>query len=213
VVKRGHGGKTIAERIAKWDAKMNPEVTATYTVVTKPLGLRKELLYQSAFQFFMETARRLVAKYADYLSLQQEIVSYMERLWYFLHRYRGETLQVMADATFLFWRARGFDEELLREAAKALGINISSWDVLLGRIGLSEEVIYTAVKKALEDAKTLREPEIGQDPIDVKYTYDPSTGRLTEALITNLKTGQKRRITYIYDAQGNLIQTKEEDVT
>lgn len=213
MVKRGHGGKTALQRLKKWDLKLKGSTTAILLEASKPLGRLKETLYQYSYQNILNIARNLTARYPQYVATQQEIVSYLERLWYFIQRYRGEALQVMADATFLYWKARGFDEGLLRDAAAALGINISGWDTLLGRLGLSQEVIYQAMKKALEDAGTLRAPEVQQDPIDYKYTYDPATGRITEVLITNLRTGKQRKIIYTYDAQGNLIEAKEEDVS
>jgi len=212
VVKRGHGGRSAIQRLKKWDVKVKGETTAVVTELVKDMAREMEMQYQAVYQFLLDVAKYLTARYPHYSPLQHEVVSYLERLWYFVHRYRGDALQVMADATFLYWRARGFDENLLRDGAKALGINISSWDILLGRLGLSQDVIYQAMKRALEDAGTLRAPEIQQDPMDFKYTYDPETGRITEVLITNLRTGNQRKIIYIYDEQGNLVETKEEDV-
>lgn len=208
MVRRGHGDRSSIGRVRKWDIKLKPDIVAKQLQATKRLGLRSMERYQATYQFIMEAVQEIVAEHTKYVGLHHELVSYMLHLWRCQHRYRGEALQVMVDATFLYWRARGFDEEVLRVAATRLGLKVSSWDVLLSRLGV-DMALKDAFRQALEEASTLRTPTIAQNPLDKKFYYD-AEGRLSKIVITDLVTGKVKTKYFEYDAEGRLIQVREE---
>jgi len=70
---------------------------------------------------------------------------------------------------------------------------------------LSEEIVYKGTKRAL--AETLQRVET--DTTDADLTYD-AEGRLISILKTDKITGKKKKITFEYDAVGNLIRKIEE---
>ncbi len=137
--RRGRGQR-LSDRVRRWNAKMNPKVMGDLLASTKEIGLEKVSRYQADFQFLMELARNLVNKYPDYYNKMHDVMSYLERIWYFTQKYRGKGLVDFATATYLAWRYRGFAPELLRDGAKALGVTIPDDSAIASVLGFQVSV-------------------------------------------------------------------------
>ena len=137
--RRGRGQR-LTDRVKRWNAKMNPDVMGDILKRTKELGLEKVSRYQADFQFLMDVARSLVSKYPDYYPKMHDVMSYLERIWYFSQRAKGEALKQLATGAYLAWRYRGFPDDLLREGAKALGVTLPSASEIASVLGLEVPV-------------------------------------------------------------------------
>jgi len=198
--------RDAAQRLKMWDRKMRGDVYAMILAAVKDIALEKMQYYQVVHEYLIDLVKRIVGRYGIEPHLVHEYMWYAQHLWYLTQRYRSQALQIEADACFLFYYYRGRNEQVLRDIAAALGIKISSWDVLLGRLGMSAEMVYSGTKKALQE--TLHGVEV--NPTDTQITYDPSTGLPTEILVTDRITGKAKRITIEYDAAGNPVRIIEE---
>ncbi|RLC73338.1 MAG: hypothetical protein DRI26_01070 [Chloroflexi bacterium] len=180
-----------------------------YTLIlnaVKPLALEKFGMYQAVHEYLISLVKDVIAKHGVDYAITQEYMWYAQRLWYLTQHYKGEALQIEADATFLYYFYRGRNEQILREIANRLGIKISSWDTLLGRLGMSEEAIYRGTKRALQE--TLHGIEV--NPANTFYEYDPNTGLLVRIVQEDAITGKKKIIRLVYDQEGRLVSAYEE---
>lgn len=136
MTRRGRG-RDYGSRVRRWDIKINPDVIGTRFRDVKGVGFEKVQKYQADFQFLMDLATKLVNKYPEYYNKMHDLQSYLERIWYFVNKYRGEALKKFATAQYLAWRYRGFDDAILREGAKALGVDIADPTEIASALGLS----------------------------------------------------------------------------
>jgi len=197
--------RTSANRARMWDKKMSPTAYAAYLEATKPMALEKIQYYQAVHEHLISLVKDVVCTKGQEPHLIHEYMWFACEIWQATQRYRSRALQIEADATFLKYLYRGRDETTLREIAKRLGIQISDWEVLLGRLVVSEQAVYRGTKRAL--AETLERVET--DLTDAEFVYD-AEGNLVEIIKTDKVTGRRKRIKLEYDAQGNLIKKTEE---
>jgi len=198
--------RTPFHRIQMWDKKMESTTYAIYLERTKPFALQKFAEYQVTHEYLIRVVKSVTAKYPEESNRQHAYMWFAQGIWYVRMRYSSQALQKEADALFLYWFYLGLKEEVLREIANKLGVTISSWDKLLGRLGMSEEIVYKGTKKALQE--TLNDVDV--NPVDVSFEYDPTTGNLIKIIKTDKVTGKKKIVTLEYDAQGNLIKKSEQ---
>ena len=123
------------QRVRMWDAKMSPSAVAAYLESTKPLGLEKQLFYQSAYQHVVDTVKQILWARGVETHLVQEYTWYALELWQLTQRFKSKALKLEAEGTYLKYMYRGRDKVVLREIASALGIKLSSDDEIFERLG------------------------------------------------------------------------------
>lgn len=197
--------RTPSQRAMRWYKKMEPTTYATYLSRTKDLAFRDFLEYQVIHEQIIRLVREVTSKYGQDYGITQGYMWFAQGIWSAKQRFTSETLQKKADAIFLYWYIIGLKEELMREIALKLGVKISDWDKLLGRVGMSEELIYRGTKRALQE--TLERVET--DLTDAEFYYD-ANGNLIRIVKYDKITGRRKEIKLTYDAQGNLIKKEEE---
>jgi len=129
-------GRYASLRFRLWDAKVKGDVYATQLKAVKPVVLDRVAHYQVIHEYLISLVRNIVGQYGVEGALVQEYMWYAQKLWKFTQMYRSNALQIQADALFLWYLARGRNEVVLRAIAKALGIKISSTEVIFERVGL-----------------------------------------------------------------------------
>jgi len=152
--RRGRGLR-LTDRIKRWDVKMNPKLMGDILERTKGIGLEKVSKYQADFQFLMDVARSLTSKYPDYYSRMHDIVSYLEKIWYYAQHSKGRGLVELSTGIYLAWRYRGFPSELLREGAKALGVQIPDDSEIASKLGFSTQPQVITRTKYYESELTI----------------------------------------------------------
>jgi len=195
--------RSPVSRAKMWDRKMSGEVYAAYLEAVKEDASLRMMGYQASYQHVLDTVREVLQGYGSEAFLLQEYMWYALKLWSLTQRYRGNALQVHADALFLRFLALGRPEELLRKIAYTLGIKISPWSVLLDRLGIVKLGVLQVF--AVWDGARYVQVEACVKKVD--YTYD-AEGRLeTETLEIMDVNGVQYTIrrTYSYDAAGNLV--------
>jgi len=203
--KKGKVRRTPSGRLTLWDRKMNAQVYQIYLEKTKPIALKDVATYQVAHEDLVRTVKLTLMSYGSEYSRTYGYLSFAEKIWHAKQRFTSKTLQLEADAQFLYWLYLGYNENILREIAKKLGVEISDWNILLERIGLSEEVIYRGTKRAL--AETLHGIEVNIAEKTIEYDEE---GNPVKIIAVDKVTG-KTKITHIeYDAEGNPVKIWEE---
>jgi len=201
--------RTSFQRVKKWDAKVDGATYAQMLEKVKPIALERFASYQPVHRYLIDLVRDVINSFGVDYGVMQEYMWYVQKLWYLTQRYSAKTLQIEADSVFLYYVYRGRNENILRAIAGRLGINISSWDDILSRLGvgapLSEDVVYRGTKKALQE--TLERVET--DLTDAEFTYD-ANDNLVGIVKTDKVTGKKKKITLEYDAEGRLVKKTEE---
>ena len=186
--------RTAISRFKMWDAKLNPDVVAEHLRNVKAKAREYVMSYQATHEYLIATVKEIIARYGKDYGILQEYMWYAEKMWRLVMQYKREALQREADALYLWYRARGRDDTLLREIAHALGVRISPILEILERVGVKIEVkpvmtvstykfesgIYTVTEttKALK-AEALTDGQF-LDPETVKvYAKNPSGSGVT----------------------------------
>lgn len=123
-------------RLEMWNRKMNPSVYATVLEKTKPLALPKVAGYQVTHEYIISLVKSALQNYPSEIAIMQEYMWYAEKMWKISQKYKSTALQNEADALFLYYLARGRNENALRTIALAFNIKISSSDIIFERIGV-----------------------------------------------------------------------------
>jgi len=196
-------------RVELWDRKMNGKVYSIYLQNVKPLALRKFTEYQIVHEELIKIVKETLSKYPQEISREHSYMWYIQGIWYVIQRYTDEARQKEVDALYMYWLLLGLNDEILRELAMRLGVKISSIETILGKVGVSlgvsVDTIYQGTKKALQE--TLHGVDV--NPIDVTYSYDPTTGNISEITIIDKITKRKKTIKLYYDSEGRLIRKVE----
>jgi len=192
-------------RAIKWYKKENPTVIATYIKIGKDLAFDKVLEYQTIHELLIKIVKETINKYPSEVARQHEYVWYAQGIWYSITKFSGKARQIMIDAHYTYYRFLGLNDGALREIAQRLGVKISDMSNIWGRLGLTEEVIYKGVKKAL--AETLN--DVAVNPTITNIEYDPSTGLPVKITVLDKITGKTKTYTITYDEYGNPIKVEE----
>jgi len=203
--KKGKVRRTPSGRLTLWDRKMDASTYSAILPRVKPLAIKDVRMYQVAHEDLITLVKSVIMKYGTEYVRIYGYLSYAEKIWKAKQHFSSKALQLEADAQFLYWLARGYYEDILREIAKKLGVEISSWSILLERIGLAEEVIYKGTKRALQE--TLHGVEVNLT--DTQIEYDPQ-GNPVKITTKDIVTGKTKIIHLEYDAQGNVVRIWEE---
>ena len=133
------------QRFRMWDAKVKGDIYATQLEAIKPLARDRVLEYQVTHEYLIRLVREVLAKYGKDFQIMQEYMWYASKLWRLTQVYKSSALQLEADAWFMYYLIRGRDEQILREIASRLGINISDIKTILLRAGVTVMSVVTFV--------------------------------------------------------------------
>lgn len=134
------------QRFRMWDAKVKGDVYAIQLETVKPLVRDRVLEYQVTHEYLIRLVRDVLAKYGKDFQIMQEYMWYASKLWRLTQVYKSSALQLEADAWFMYYLIRGRDEQILREIASRLGINISDIKTILLRVGVTVMTVITFVR-------------------------------------------------------------------
>ena len=121
--------------------------------------------------------------------------AYAQELWRVCQTYSGKAKELEADAIAVKYWLYGCDDEILYEIGLLFGLEVF-------------KMLAERLKQALEEAKTLKAPEIYQDPLKFEFEYDEA-GNIVKIIVTDKVTGDVKTINLSYDEKGNLIEIDE----
>ena len=188
-------------------AKTIPEDTYLLLKKTRKLAVEFESEYQSIHDNIIRRVKAILSRYGSESFRTHSYVWYAQGLWYVKQRYGDRALQKEANALFLYFYVLGLDEDAMRDIAHAFGINIPSINDIIGITPMSEEMVYRGTKRALKE--TLERVET--DLTDKEIFYNPD-GTINYIVKTDKVTGKKKKLTFYYDASGNLVKIVEEEL-
>lgn len=117
-----------------WNAKMRGDTYATQLSATKPIALPKVANYMVTHEYLISLVRNVSGQLGIEGSKIQEYMWYAQKMEKLVRTYRGAALQSQADSLYLWYLARGMNDVMLRSIAQALGIKISSPEVILDKV-------------------------------------------------------------------------------
>jgi len=121
--------------------------------------------------------------------------AYAQELWRICQTYSGKARELEAEAVAVKYWLYGCDDKILYDIGKLFGLEVF-------------KMLVEKFKEALEEAKTLKAPEIYQDPLKFEFEYDES-GNIVKIIVTDKITGDIKTINLSYDEKGNLISVDE----
>ena len=121
--------------------------------------------------------------------------AYAQELWRICQTYSGKAKELEAEAVAVKYWLYGCDDKILYDIGKLFGLEVF-------------KMLVEKFKEALEEAKTLKAPEIYQDPLKFEFEYDES-GNIVKIIVTDKITGDIKTINLSYDEKGNLISVDE----
>ena len=121
--------------------------------------------------------------------------AYAQELWRICQTYSGKARELEAEAVAVKYWLYGCDDKILYDIGKLFGLEVF-------------KMLVEKFKEALEEAKTLKAPEIYQDPLKFEFEYDES-GNIVKIIVTDKVTGDVKTINLSYDEKGNLISVDE----
>jgi len=121
--------------------------------------------------------------------------AYAQELWRICQTYSGKARELEAEAVAVKYWLYGCDDKILYDIGKLFGLEVF-------------KMLVEKFKEALEEAKTLKAPEIYQDPLKFEFEYDES-GNIVKIIVTDKVTGDVKTINLSYDEKGNLIEIDE----
>jgi len=121
--------------------------------------------------------------------------AYAQELWRICQTYSGKAKELEAEAVAVKYWLYGCDDKILYDIGKLFGLEVF-------------KMLVEKFKEALEEAKTLKAPEIYQDPLKFEFEYDES-GNIVKIIVTDKETGDVKTINLSYDEKGNLIEIDE----
>ena len=121
--------------------------------------------------------------------------AYAQELWRICQTYSGKAKELEAEAVAVKYWLYGCDDKILYDIGKLFGLEVF-------------KMLVEKFKEALEEAKTLKAPEIYQDPLKFEFEYDES-GNIVKIIVTDKITGDIKTINLSYDEKGNLIKIEE----
>jgi len=154
-------------RAKLWEAKMKPDIYKQQFEAVKDMALERVLDYQVLQEYLIKLVRGILAKYGKDTYIMQEYMWFAEKLWRLTQTYKDLALQKEADSLFLYYLVRGRDEQILRDIAKALGVNISDTQDIIRRIGI--EVGVTVKPISINE---------GLDPVIIDNTIEKLIGEV-----------------------------------
>lgn len=197
----------MSKRYRKWLNKTRPEDTFYLLRKTRGLSIEAEKEYQPLHENLIRRVKQVLYRYGSESVRTHAYVWFAQGLWYAKERYSSMALQKEANALFMYFYLLGLNEDALRDVARSFGINIPPISDIVGITTMSEEIVYQGTKRALKE--TLERVET--DLTDKEIFYNPD-GTINYIVKTDKVTGKKKKLTFYYDANGNLIKIVEEEL-
>jgi len=126
--------RSAVQRLQMWDKKMSGEVYATLLPKLKEISIGRVAGYQVEHENLISVVKQVLSGFGFEASVLQEYMWFAEKLWKFKNEYSSEALQRQVDALYLWYLARGRSDLALRAVAKALGLNVSDLEDIVGKV-------------------------------------------------------------------------------
>jgi len=176
------------------------------------LATRDEILFPKLSRKHKKMAKLIARAYDSLDSLYEHVAkildengifgsyrlaykAYAQELWRICQTYSGKAKELEAEAVAVKYWLYGCDDKILYDIGKLFGLEVF-------------KMLVEKFKEALEEAKTLKAPEIYQDPLKFEFEYDES-GNIVKIIVTDKITGDVKTINLSYDEKGNLISVDE----
>ena len=176
------------------------------------LATRDEILFPKLSRKHKKMAKLIARAYDSLDSLYEHVAkildengifgsyrlaykAYAQELWRICQTYSGKARELEAEAVAVKYWLYGCDDKILYDIGKLFGLEVF-------------KMLVEKFKEALEEAKTLKAPEIYQDPLKFEFEYDES-GNIVKIIVTDKITGDIKTINLSYDEKGNLIKIDE----
>lgn len=176
------------------------------------LATRDEILFPKLSRKHKKMAKLIARAYDSLDSLYEHVAkildengifgsyrlaykAYAQELWRICQTYSGKARELEAEAVAVKYWLYGCDDKILYDIGKLFGLEVF-------------KMLVEKFKEALEEAKTLKAPEIYQDPLKFEFEYDES-GNIVKIIVTDKITGDVKTINLSYDEKGNLISVDE----
>ena len=176
------------------------------------LATRDEILFPKLSRKHKKMAKLIARAYDSLDSLYEHVAkildengifgsyrlaykAYAQELWRICQTYSGKAKELEAEAVAVKYWLYGCDDKILYDIGKLFGLEVF-------------KMLVEKFKEALEEAKTLKAPEIYQDPLKFEFEYDES-GNIVKIIVTDKVTGDVKTINLSYDEKGNLISVDE----
>lgn len=161
------------QRFKMWDAKVKGDIYAMQLEAVKPLARDKVLEYQVIHEWLIRIVRDILSRYGKDFQIMQEYMWFAEKLWRITRTYKSMALQLEADALYMYYLIRGRDDTILREIAKALGVNISDIKSILNRAGVHVMSVTTYVDETSIVKVTNTTQQLLLESLTTKDFLDP----------------------------------------
>jgi len=154
--------RTPSRRFRVWNKKMDADTYSAILPKVKPLASEDVRMYQVVHEDLIKIVKDVLSRNGSEYARLHGYLSFAEKIWYAIQHYSSKALQLEADAYFLLWVYRGYYDEVLREIAKKLGVEISTWDTIMSRLGVTVAVDVEELAEAVADKLELKKIAEGE---------------------------------------------------
>jgi len=187
--------RKVGVRSENWKISTHPDVLLPK--LTKKHAQMSKLIkiaFDSIDKVY-ERVAQILDRYGIMGSNRTIYKAYSQELWRICQNHTGKTRELEAEAIAVKYWLYGCDDNVLYEIGLLFGLEVF-------------KMLVEKFKRALEEAKTLKAPEIYQDPLKFEFEYDES-GNIVKIIVTDKVTGDIKTINLSYDEKGNLISVDE----
>ena len=123
---------TPISRINRYVSKLDPSLNARIIDKQKDLMIDAEKEYQVEHSVLINKVISLLEQYPEEMWKRADYIAAGQGFWYCSKRYTGKSKLRCAVQNFLYWKAYGLNEIVLRRIATLFGIYLPGWDEILG---------------------------------------------------------------------------------
>jgi len=187
--------KEIGEHSQNWELATRDEVL--FPKLSRKHKKMAKLIARAydSLDSLYEHVARILDENGIFGSYRLAYKAYAQELWRICQTYSGKARELEAEAVAVKYWLYGCDDKILYDIGKLFGLEVF-------------KMLVEKFKEALEEAKTLKAPEIYQDPLKFEFEYDES-GNIVKIIVTDKITGDVKTINLSYDEKGNLISVDE----
>ena len=187
--------KEIGEHSQNWELATRDEVL--FPKLSRKHKKMAKLIARAydSLDSLYEHVARILDENGIFGSYRLAYKAYAQELWRICQTYSGKARELEAEAVAVKYWLYGCDDKILYDIGKLFGLEVF-------------KMLVEKFKEALEEAKTLKAPEIYQDPLKFEFEYDES-GNIVKIIVTDKITGDVKTINLSYDEKGNLIEIDE----
>jgi hypothetical protein len=145
--------RTVAQRVERWDKKLNARDYAVILDRVKPFAKELFMEYQAVHESLISKVRDIVSRYGEESQRLQTYMWFAQGVWYCAQRYKDRALQREVNALYAYFTILGLNKECLRDIACSIAVCPEEVLTISKAEGESIDVstVYQGVKKAIED--------------------------------------------------------------